>query len=1176
MINNTNFLKLYSDKPSENNNNNSTMLASNYTTGAAALRAATDPNKPAPWSSNLPLLTVTIPKTGGDGNSVLAAVDASSLRVVKNRNGHFLVVFLSPSCKLRTYGVDVGMELLSIDNISCTAMADEAAFLDVLHSQGDSSDNNFNSSSSSLAFDGTEAVETPSKKKPKPLGLTTILAYPSPVASKQYIPPPGTYVTAVIEKEVQTTSVGLLVAQHAADGSSANEKGGTIINNGTVTRNRKDNEEEVTTEYGKVMIQSIAPDALASGTALRAGMQLISINNTLCVNKRESAHMLRSLTGRITLLAQIPNEHVKTPTSYHVTATVEVLATDKGGDDDNKTEEPKGALGLTLSDTKADTEEKTGVFVAKIDPNGTFAESKLRPGMEILRINNIECHDDLALAEALLGNAANQQRRSLVTVLAKQACQSVPPGTLVTATAIKTNAESKLGIMVGMDHNTMPVLQFVREDGLMAKSCDRSVMLEPGMILHKINNVPTKGLKTKEQVSELLQTRATPQGVITLLLEAPTTSLAGGTSATPAMILESLKTITMIQKVPRQSIGWTLGLPAQQQGRIVVTDVEDGGLAATAGVRKGMVLFKIDNTTLECCYQWIADADEVVSKLVHDRPLGAPITLLVEEETPTTLVKPVMVGTIVKETKESKVGIRLRQHKGDVAIISIAEGSASAATELMGGMLIQSINNVSCTGKSPEEVAQMLADGEGAIPMMAKIPDCPLSEATVASFVTTSVSKEAREKDDARDRCFTYEEGKVWVSEAGVNGLFQSSPLRIGMEILSLNNIPCEILTPDGIKTMLKKSEDEYITVLAKHPDLPVGLLMTDILRKKDPADKFGLDCTASKGWRSKVVISNIKDGSLASTSRLLEGMEVLMVNNSDCSRLDAQGAADTLGKQAATGNVTYVAGVSSKDVPLYTRTFVTATLDPGDRPIGITVDRNHYGKNVVAAIEDGSLASETELRVGMEILAVNNVSCQHRKSLDVLSLLSITPPSEKDQESSASSSMVILAEQPAIPQGKIVTGSMVKTSAEMKVGVTMREVDGRVIIKDVNPESLVAATDLGVGMWIRAINNKDCTKSGSKEVADMLKAQVSVITILAETTNITFEVPTPAPAPDSNGETAEAGSPADSSDETAEGTAAVSESGDETAAASGESGEDGTTASEADSGEDSTTAGSF
>ena len=800
----------------------------------------------------------------------------------------------------------------------------------------------------------------------------------------------------------------------------------------------------------------------------------------------------------------------------------------------------------------------------------------MRSGMEILCINNIECHDDLTLAKALLGNAANQQRRSLVTILARQACQSVPPGTLVTATAIKTNAQSKLGIMVSMDHNTMPVLQFVREDGLMAQSCARSIMLEPGMIVHKINNVPTKGLKTKEQVSQLLQTQVTPQGAMTLLLEAPTTSLAGGTSATPAPTLESLKTITMIQKVPRQSMGWTLGLPAQQQGRIVVTDVEDGGLAATAGVRKGMVLFKIDNTTLECCYQWIADADEVVSKLVHDRPLGAPITLLVEEETPTTLVKPIMVGTIVKETKESKVGIRLRQHKGNVAIVGIAEGSASAATDLMGGMLIQSINNVSCAGKSPEEVAQMLADGEGAIPIMARTPDCPLSEATVASFVTTSVSKEAREKDDARDRCFTYEEGKVWVSEAGVNGLFRGSPLRIGMEIHSLNNIPCEILTPDGIKTMLKKSEDEYITVLAKRPDLPVGLLMTDILRKKDPADKFGLDCTASKGWRSKVVISNIKDGSLASTSRLLEGMEVLMVNNADCSRLDAQGAADTLSKQAATGNVTYVAGVSSKDVPLYTRTFVTATLETGDRPVGITVERNHYGKNVIIAIEDGSLASETELCVGMEILAVNNVSCQHRKSLDVLSLLSSTPSGGTNQKSSASPSMVILAEKPVIPQGKIVTGSMVKSSPEMKVGVTMREVDGRVIIKDVNPGSLVGATDLGVGMWIRAINNKDCTKLGSKEVADMLKAEVSVITILAETTNITFEVPAPVPAPNSNGETAEAGKPPDSSDETAKGTAAVSENGDETAAASGESGEDDTAASEAGSGEDSTTAGSF
>ena len=1116
------------------------MLASYYTSGAAALRAATDdPKQSSAKSTMLPLLTVTIPKTGGDGVNVLASVDETSLRVVKNRDGHFLVVSMTPSCKLRTFGMDVGMELLSVDNISCTTLRDEAAFFETLHSR-------------------SADKQAGQEKKKQTLGLTTLLAHPAPASIKQYTPPPGTYVTAVIDKEVQTTSVGLMVVQQQADGAS-NTKKGIVINNGTVTSSSSTNNNNAaapteTSDYGKVMIQEIAPNALASGTLLRAGMQLISINNTLCVNKRESAQLLRSSTGRITLLAQVPTP-VKAPTAYHVTATVEVPA----AADNNDANKERGTLGLALSDTYKDC--VNGIYITEVDPKGPFADSKLRVGMQLVRINNIEC-DDLEMAQALLSKAQLHQR--LVTVLAKQSCQSVPPGTLLTVTAVKSDAQSKLGIMVGMDHNTMPVIQFIQEGGLMERSCQQGgVTLEPGMILHKVNNVPTKGLKTKEQVSQLLQ-KTTPQGTVTLLVEAPTTSLTGGTSATPPSTLESLKTITMIQRVPQQSIGWTLGLPRQQQGRVVVTDVEDGGLAMTAGVRKGMLLFKVDNTSLDCCYQSVAKADEVVAALIHERPVGVPVTLVVQEESPSLLVQPVMTGTIVKETKESLVGIRLRSHKGFVAIISIAEGSVSSATDLMGGMLIQSINNIDCSGKKPEDVAQLLADAEGAITMLAKTPDCPVSESTLASYVTTSVSKTARANDSARERCFTYEEGKVWVSEDGVKGVFRGSSLRIGMEVLSLNNIPCEILTPDGIKTLLEKSEDEYITILAARPTLPLGLLMTEVLRKKDVSDKFGVDCTATKGWRSKVVISKIKDGSLASTSKLLEGMEVVMVNNADCSRIDAKTAAEILAREAATGNVTYVAGVSSRNVPLNNRVFVTATLEMEqtgeDRPVGITVNRNHYGKNVITQIEEGSLASDTDLCEGMEILAINNQSCKYKKALVVQSLLS----------SSASSSMIILAERLPIPQGKVVIGSMVKTNVDMKVGVTMREVNGRVLIKYVVPDSLTSSTDLDVGMWIKAINNKDCTRSTSKDVADMLKAEVSVITILTETTTETFEEPA-ATTPETT----------DSAGETTEGTAggggaaAASDSGGETTEATGDSGEEDATTPASNSWEDTSPAAS-
>ena len=1054
------------------------------------------------------------------------------MRVVKNRDGYFFVVAMTPSCQLHKYGIEVGMEFLSVNNISCNTLPDEAAFFETLH------------------LCSADKPKSDDIEKKHTLGLTTLLVHPAPASTKQYIPSPGTFVTAVIEKEAATTRVGLMVVQEQE------QVPGAVFNDGKLHPSPKTKSEE-TTEYGKVMIKEIAPDALASNTILRPGMQLISINNTLCVHKGESAALLRHLTGTITLLAQVPTA-VPPPIAHHVTATIYTRMSAKERED--ATQE-RDNLGLALSDTYKD--KKEGIYITGIDPKGPFADSKLRVGMQLVSVNNVEI-DGLELAQALFSKGQVSQR--IMTVLAKQTCQSVIPGTLVTATAIKTNADSKLGLMVSMDHNTMPVIQYIREGGLMEKACDEHAPLEPGMIIHKINNTPTKGLKTKEQVSQLLQ-KTTPQGILTILAEAPTSSLAGSTSSTPAVTLDSLKTLTIIQRLPEQSLGWSLGLPKAQQGRIVVTDVEDGGLAMKSGVKRGTLLFKIDNVFLPCTYKTVAEADAAVSDLFHKVAPGIPCTLLVQEETPTTLIPPILTGAIVKETKQSKVGIRLRTHKERVAIISLAEGSVSSATDLMGGMLIRSINNISCTSKNPEEVAQLLADAIGVITIVAETPDCPLSEDTLASMVTTAVSKADREGTSDIEKCFTFEEGKVWISEEGVKGLFHGSAFRIGMEVMSLNNVPYEILTPSGIRGMMENGDLDYITILAKKPKLPPGLIMTEVLRKEEASDKFGLDCTASKGLRSKVIISKIKDGSSASVSRLLEGMEVLAVNNADTSRVDAHGAAEILSREAATGCVTYVAGVSSKSFPLHHREFVSANLEMDkvakDCPIGITVFRNHYGKIVIGSIQEKSLAADTKLEEGMEIMAVNNAACQNMKALDVQALLSSTDgPKIK----------LILAEKLPEIQGKVVIASMVKTSPDMRVGVTMREVRGRVIIKVISPDSICANTELGKGMWIKSINNKDVSGATTKQVADMLKAEMSVITVLAETTLTTDEelgliMPEPeetAEAAASDGGAAEVDGEAQTlavSDDNTEGSAA--ENAEDYAAKSGGS-------SAAESGEDS------
>lgn len=358
---------------------------------------------------------------------------------------------------------------------------------------------------------------------------------------------------------------------------------------------------------------------------------------------------------------------------------------------------------------------------------------------------------------------------------------------------------------------------------------------------------------------------------------------------------------------------------------------------------------------------------------------------------------------------------------------------------------------------------------------------------STASFVTATIPQQ---KDGVDKDIFTYEGGKLRISEYGAKGLFFGTALRRGMEVLTVNNVDSDVYSMSAILSLLE--EEEFVTILAKRPELPSGLLVAEAIQK-EISEEVGLEFDVSDG---RLMIAGIADGSIAAKSKLMVGMQVFMIGNATCVGLSPDRALDLI--VDSTEDVVVVAGTPSGDATR--RRLVVATLekDAKDAPIGLMFMRQD-GKLKISNISEGSLAADSDLTVGLDLLSINNVDCTRKRVSEVNSLLE-----------AADAPLIILAERPQITPGVYVTGTVFKESVDTLVGVTMLQQGDNVYFKYINPDGPVAETDLQVGMMIVSINNISCAGMSVKQVVTHLRSATHLLTVLAQTTNMKFEEPKP------------------------------------------------------------------
>jgi predicted metalloprotease with PDZ domain len=293
---------------------------------------------------------------------------------------------------------------------------------------------------------------------------------------------------------------------------------------------------------------------------------------------------------------------------------------------------------------------------------------------------------------------------------------------------------------------------------------------------------------------------------------------------------------------------------------------------------------------------------------------------------------------------------------------------------------------------------------------------------------------------------------------------------------------------------MLLQGSHDRLVFLAKQQPLPKNALLTEVITKESQSDPVGIGLRIANG---KIIISSIRDGSLASPTQLMPGMELVSIDNEDCFGANAMIVSKML--RDAVGKITIVAstkngnltksGESNADVSL-----VTAMLDKTEKDtrVGLTIVRK-FNKLIITKISEDGLAAESDLLVGMEVLSINNKDVSDMQSSEAGALLA-----------EAEGTLTILAKRPNLPPGSYVTAAINKESSGASLGIKLGVTrSGEVVVKSVTLGSPASFTELEEGMLIKSINNVDTTKMPPRDVALLLKSPENPITILAQTTTV-------------------------------------------------------------------------
>ena len=573
----------------------------------------------------------------------------------------------------------------------------------------------------------------------------------------------------------------------------------------------------------------------------------------------------------------------------------------------------------------------------------------------------------------------------------------------------------------------------------------------------------------------------------------------------------------VVTSTVERAAGTPVGLAlksSEKVGTLLVDEIDPKGPFFGSALRVNMEVKSVNN--VDCANLTVVQATKLLEKELF-------VTVLAVQAAPLEEGSMITV-TLVKSSAESKVGLKLRDidECDGLYISEICDGSLASMSKLRPGMLVAKINNVDVTRMSSSDAAKLMTEATGTLTFLAYTPYSGAGPANVgfSKYVTATADVDlvsekegADSKDSADDKTdtdslkdsdtkketdvkvgleLTQDEcGKVVIKGVDPKGPFCDTPLRASMELLQVNGRKCNSCE-HAIELMKEGSKPATLLAFKSDNRFAPGTLISAVLTKETRDTKLGLRFGMG---RNTPVVSNIKDGSPAALTDLDAGMIIHSINNNLCAFMSPPEVSQTLVE--AEGTVTILAEVPHPETgaPVTDAvSYVTASMQKNktEGKVGLKLGGRDSGI-IITEIADGSLAASTDLRVGMEVLSINNVGLTNEKVTVAASLLA-----------GSQGHLTVVAKRPSLPAGALVTGALKRESVTVKWGVKLGFRGDNFVINGIYADSPAAATDLEIGMLVRSINNVDARTMKASDISKIFSAETLIMTIVAETTRET------------------------------------------------------------------------
>ena len=469
-------------------------------------------------------------------------------------------------------------------------------------------------------------------------------------------------------------------------------------------------------------------------------------------------------------------------------------------------------LGISLRQ-----ESDEDIFINTIASDSLFANTSLKPGMEVLKINGVAA-DCLSLAQIM---KVLRNTEDVVTIEAcdtgtredrSSTCEVVEP-TLRTsggATNPENNVSSGTSSEPANPDNTPassgppPFLESNQEATLVVTSSTEDVAIAPTTAAPSdLEGMPVARAEIMDSTRSIITIDATPVVAASLLSLSPITPDDNGfTSSIATDVIDQNGTVTVTARKPTPEARTGLGLKTVAGAGAVITSFKTFCIFNGTNLKRGMQILEVNGQ--DCTNQ----TGEYVATLLNS--CGADVTIVARDASIPSLEGPdrfpLVTALVNKPTRRSKIGIGVGSaridNRSDVPVIgSIDPRGLSARTSLETGMQILCINGIACGGQ--QDTLAMLAAAQGVVRIM--VGSMRLVAVTVTKkSIHTKVGLVMHKK-----------QGITVVSNCPAGGLFYQTALKSGMRILQVNGKPVHGLRLDLILAMISSSQ-RTVTILAE------------------------------------------------------------------------------------------------------------------------------------------------------------------------------------------------------------------------------------------------------------------------------------------------------------------------------------------------------------------------